>query len=46
MMPLVNGMETTREIRARIDTGALTFTTTKDEQLIEELLRAGTRGCV
>jgi DNA-binding NarL/FixJ family response regulator len=47
MMPLVNGVEATRQIRARVpETEVLIFTLHEDERLIEEILRAGTRGYV
>jgi DNA-binding NarL/FixJ family response regulator len=47
MMPLVNGVEATRQIRARVpETEVLIFTLHEDERLIEEILRAGARGYV
>jgi DNA-binding NarL/FixJ family response regulator len=46
-MPLINGIEATREIRARLPkTEVLIFTIDDDEKLIAELLRAGARGYV
>jgi DNA-binding NarL/FixJ family response regulator len=46
-MPLSNGVETTREIRARLpSTEVLIFTLHDDERLISELLYAGARGYV
>ena len=46
-MPLSNGVETTREIRARLpSTEVLIFTLHDDERLISELLHAGARGYV
>ena len=46
-MPLRNGIETTREIRARLpSTEVLIFTLHDDETLISELLHAGARGYV
>ena len=45
MMPLLNGVEATRQIRARVpETEVLVFTLHEDERLIEEILRAGARG--
>jgi DNA-binding NarL/FixJ family response regulator len=47
MMPLLNGAEATRQIRARVPkTQVLMFTIHEDERLIEESLRAGARGYV
>jgi DNA-binding NarL/FixJ family response regulator len=47
MMPLVNGVEATRQIRARLPkTEVLIFTIHDDEQHIAELLEAGARGYV
>ena len=47
MMPLVNGMEATRQIRLRAPkTEVLIFTAHADEHLIAEVLRAGARGYV
>ena len=47
MMPLLNGVEATRQIRARVpETEVLIFTLHEDERLIEETLRAGARGYV
>ena len=47
MMPLLNGVEATRQIRARVpETEVLVFTLHEDERLIEEILRAGARGYV
>jgi DNA-binding NarL/FixJ family response regulator len=47
MMPLLNGVEATRQIRARVpETEVLVFTLHEDETLIEEILRAGARGYV
>jgi DNA-binding NarL/FixJ family response regulator len=47
MMPLVGGLETTRQIRARLpNTEVLIFTAHEDEELIEQFLRAGARGYV
>jgi DNA-binding NarL/FixJ family response regulator len=47
MMPLLNGVEATRRIRARVpETEVLIFTLHEDERLIEEILRAGARGYV
>jgi DNA-binding NarL/FixJ family response regulator len=47
MMPLINGVEATRQIRARAPkTEVLIFTAHDDEHLIAELLRAGARGYV
>ena len=44
-LPLVNGVEATRQIRARLPrTEVLIFTMHDNEALIEELLRAGARG--
>ena len=47
MMPLLNGVEATRQIRARVpETEVLVFTLHEDERLIEEILKAGARGYV
>lgn len=47
MMPLINGMEATRQIRLRAPkTQVLIFTAHADEQLIAEALRAGARGFI
>ena len=47
MMPLLNGVEATRQIRARVpETEVLVFTLHEDERLIKEILRAGARGYV
>jgi DNA-binding NarL/FixJ family response regulator len=47
MMPLLNGVEATRRIRARVpETEVLIFTLHEDERLIEEILRAGARAYV
>jgi len=44
-LPLVNGVEATRQIRARLPrTEVLIFTMHDNESLIEELLKAGARG--
>src|SRR5690349_6468943 len=44
-LPLINGIEATRQIRARLPkTEVLIFTMHDNEALIEELLRAGARG--
>ena len=44
-LPLVNGIEATRQIRARLPkTEVLIFTMHDNETLIEELLKAGARG--
>ena len=44
-LPLVNGVEVTRQIRARLPrTEVLIFTMHDNETLIEELLKAGARG--
>ena len=44
-LPLVNGVEATRQIRARLPrTEVLMFTMHDNEALIEELLKAGARG--
>src|SRR4029077_7275893 len=44
-LPLVNGVEATRQIRARLPrTEVLIFTMHDSEALIEELLKAGARG--
>ena len=44
-LPLVNGVEVTRQIRARLPrTEVLIFTMHDNERLIEELLEAGARG--
>ena len=44
-LPLVNGVEVTRQIRARLPrTEVLIFTMQDNERLIEELLKAGARG--
>jgi len=45
MMPVFNGMEATRRIRARVpNTEILIFTAHEDERLITQLLKAGARG--
>jgi DNA-binding NarL/FixJ family response regulator len=45
MMPLINGVEATRQIRARVPkTEVLVFTAYQDERLVAELLKAGARG--
>jgi DNA-binding NarL/FixJ family response regulator len=45
MMPLINGVEATRQIRARAPkTEVLILTAHEDERLIAELLKAGARG--
>ena len=45
MMPLINGVEATRQIRlCAPKTEVLIFTAHDDEQLIAEVLRAGARG--
>jgi len=47
MMPLINGIEATRQIRVCAPTTeVLIFTAYEDERLIAELLRAGARGYV
>ena len=47
MMPLLNGVEATRQIRARVpETEVLVFTLHEGERLIEEILKAGARGYV
>lgn len=44
-LPLVNGVEATRQIRARLPrTEVLMFTMHDNEALIEQLLKAGARG--
>jgi DNA-binding NarL/FixJ family response regulator len=44
-MPLINGIEATRQIRARLpQTEVLIFTIHDDEMLVRELLSAGARG--
>src|SRR6476620_6492265 len=44
-LPLINGVEATRQIRARLpSTEVLIFTMHDNEALIEELLKAGARG--
>jgi DNA-binding NarL/FixJ family response regulator len=46
-MPLLNGIEAARQIRAHLPkTEVLIFTIHDDEKLIEDLLRAGARGYV
>jgi DNA-binding NarL/FixJ family response regulator len=46
-MPLINGIEATRQIRARLpNTEVLIYTVHDDEMLICDLLRAGARGYV
>ena len=46
-MPLLNGIEAARQIRARLPkTEVLIFTIHDDEKLIEDLLRVGARGYV
>jgi DNA-binding NarL/FixJ family response regulator len=45
MMPLINGVEATRQIRARVPkTEVLILTAHEDERLIAQLLQAGARG--
>jgi DNA-binding NarL/FixJ family response regulator len=47
MMPLINGVEATRQIRVRVpETEVLIFTAHDDERLIAQLLQAGARGYV
>src|SRR5262245_17902304 len=44
-LPLINGIEATRQIRARLPkTEVLIFTMHDNETLIQELLKAGARG--
>ena len=44
-LPMVNGIEVTRQVRARLPkTEVLIFTTQDNEKLIEDLLKAGARG--
>ena len=44
-LPLINGIEVTRQVRARLPkTEVLIFTTQDNEELIEDLLKAGARG--
>jgi DNA-binding NarL/FixJ family response regulator len=44
-MPRINGLEATRQIRARLPkTEVLMFTAYDDEKIIEECLKAGARG--
>ena len=44
-LPLINGIEVTRQIRARLPkTEVLIFTMHDTEMLVEELLKAGARG--
>ena len=44
-LPLINGIEVTRQIRARLPkTEVLTFTAHDDEAVITQLLQAGARG--
>ena len=44
-LPLINGVEATRQIRARLPrTEILIFTMHENETLIEELVKAGARG--
>ena len=46
-LPVVNGAEATRQIRAQLPgTEVLIFTTHNIESLLERLLEAGARGCV
>ena len=46
-LPVVDGLEATRQIRASLpQTEVLVFAMHHNEMLIEELLRAGARGCV
>ena len=46
-MPLVNGLEVTRQIRSRLPkTEVLIFTMHDNERVIEDLLRAGAKGYV
>ena len=45
MMPVINGVEATRQIRARVPkTEVLIFTAHEDERLIADLLKAGAKG--
>jgi DNA-binding NarL/FixJ family response regulator len=47
MMPLLNGVEVTRQIRAGVpETQVLIFTVHEDERIVGEILRAGARGYV
>ena len=44
-LPLINGIEVTRQLRARLsNTEVLIFTMHDNETVVEELLRAGARG--
>ena len=44
-LPLMNGLEVTRQIRARVPKSEiLIFTMHENEQLVQELLQAGARG--
>jgi|SRR6185295_11821452 DNA-binding NarL/FixJ family response regulator len=46
-MPLINGIEATRQIRARLpSTEVLIFTVHYDDQLLQKCLKAGARGYV
>ena len=46
-LPLINGLEVTRQIRARLpETEILIFTIQEDQSVIDQLLRAGARGYV
>jgi DNA-binding NarL/FixJ family response regulator len=46
-MPLINGIEATRQIRARLpSTEVLIFTAHYDDQLVQKCLKAGARGYV
>jgi len=43
-LPLINGIEVTRQIRARLETEVLIFTMHDSDVVIEQLLNAGARG--
>ena len=46
-LPMINGVEVTRQIRARLPgTEILIFTNQEDVAVIDQLLRAGARGYV
>lgn len=46
-LPIVNGIEVTRQIRARLPkTEVLIFTMHDNQTLIEDVLKAGARGCL